>query len=121
MKKLAVLMFSLLMILSACGTSADNNSSQNETNEESVDSNATQGESNEEAAEDDANVQQSVGVFKGWADNHTIEVETEKGYVTYYVSPENQEAVNAVEEGSEVTISFIENEGRMELQSVQVN
>ncbi|WP_404347874.1 hypothetical protein LG311_19005 [Sutcliffiella horikoshii] len=120
MKKLAILMFSLLMILSACGSSTDNNSSQNESNEEAVDSNASQGESNEEQ-DDDANVQQSVGVFKGWADNHTIEVETDNGYVTYYVSPENQEAVNAVEEGSEVTISFIENEGRMELQSVQAN
>lgn len=121
MKKLAILMFSLLMILSACGTSADNTSSQNESNEEAVDSNASQGESDEEAAEEEANVQQSVGVFKGWADNHTIEVETDNGYVTYYVSPDNQEAVNAVEEGSKVTISFIENEGRMELLSVQAN
>lgn len=121
MKKLAILMFSLLMILSACGTSADNNTSQNKSNEEAVDSNASQGESNEEAAEEEANVQQSVGVFKGWADNHTIEVETDNGYVTYYVSPDKQEAVSAVEEGSEVTISFIENEGRMELQSVQAN
>ncbi|KMJ59021.1 hypothetical protein AB685_08070 [Bacillus sp. LL01] len=118
MKKLAILMFSLVMILSACGTSTTNNVGQNESIEETSGANNNNGESNEEAQ--DANIQESVGVFKGWADNHTIEVETDNGYVTYYITPEMQDAVNALEEGSEVSIAFFENEeGRLELQSVE--
>lgn len=118
MKKLAILMFSIVMVLSACGTSTTNNAGNNESNEDTSGANNNNSGSSEETP--DATIQESVGVFKGWADNHTIEVETDSGYVTYYVTPEKQEEVEAMEEGSEVTISFLENEeGRLELQSIQ--
>jgi hypothetical protein len=118
MKKIEILMFSIVMVLSACGTSATNNVVNNDSNEGTSGTTNNNEESTEETP--DATIQESVGVFKGWADNHTIEVETDSGYVTYYVTPEKQEEVEAMEEGSEVTISFLENEeGRLELQSIQ--
>ncbi|MEG7379426.1 hypothetical protein V5785_08740 [Bacillus subtilis] len=91
MKKLAILMFSMLLLLSACGTAE--NSSGSETNTDSQDAAA------EETVTKD-------GTFAGLADSHTIAVDIDGDETMIQVGSDLQDKMNSISEGQKVVVEY---------------
>ncbi|MHA6486927.1 hypothetical protein [Bacillus cabrialesii] len=91
MKKLAILMFSMLLLLSACGTAE--NSSGSETNTDSQDAAA------EETVTKD-------GTFAGLADSHTIAVDIAGDETMIQVGSDLQDKMNSISEGQKVVVEY---------------
>ncbi|MBL3647896.1 hypothetical protein ABZM97_18480 [Bacillus vallismortis] len=91
MKKLAILMFSMLLLLSACGTAE--NSSGSETNTDSQDA----------AAEESVTKE---GTFAGLADSHTIAVDIDGDETMIQVGSDLQDKMNSISEGQKVVVEY---------------
>ncbi|MCO4852886.1 hypothetical protein [Bacillus vallismortis] len=91
MKKFAILMFSMLLLLSACGTAE--NSSGSETNSDSQDA----------AAEETVTKE---GTFAGLADSHTIAVNIDGKETMLQVGSDLQDKMNSMSEGQKVVVDY---------------
>ncbi|MEC1581264.1 hypothetical protein P9D48_08080 [Bacillus subtilis] len=91
MKKIAILMFSMLLLLSACGTAQ--NSSGAETNSDSQDA----------AAEETVTKE---GIFAGLADSHTIAVTIDDKETSIQVGSDLQDKMNSISEGQKVVVKY---------------
>nr|WGD57733.1 hypothetical protein P5626_18840 [Bacillus subtilis]WGD84270.1 hypothetical protein P5664_04035 [Bacillus subtilis] len=91
MKKIAILMFSMLLLLSACGTAQ--NSSGAETNSDSHDA----------AAEETVTKE---GTFAGLADSHTIAVTIDDKETSIQVGSDLQDKMNSISEGQKVVVKY---------------
>ncbi|PJM65807.1 hypothetical protein BLX91_02430 [Bacillus subtilis] len=91
MKKIAILMFSMLLLLSACGTAQ--NSSGAETNSDSQDA----------AAEETVTKE---GTFAGLADSHTIAVTIDDKEASIQVGSDLQDKMNNISEGQKVVVKY---------------
>ncbi|MEC2181887.1 hypothetical protein V5F86_18030 [Bacillus spizizenii] len=91
MKKFAILMFSMLLLLSACGTAE--NSSGSETNSGSQDA----------AAEETVTKE---GTFAGLADSHTIAVTIDGKETSIQVGSDLQDKMNNISEGQKVVVKY---------------
>ncbi|MCM3012206.1 hypothetical protein M3687_02950 [Bacillus subtilis] len=91
MKKIAILMFSMLLLLSACGTAQ--NSSGAETNSDSQDA----------AAEETVTKE---GTFAGLADSHTIAVTIDDKETSIQVGSDLQDKMNNFSEGQKVVVKY---------------
>ncbi|MDK2599919.1 hypothetical protein QO179_15505 [Bacillus stercoris] len=87
MKKIAILMFSMLLLLSACGTAQ--NSSGAETNSDSKDTSAEETVTKE-------------GTFAGLADSHTIAVTIDDKETSIQVGSDLQDKMNSISEGQKL-------------------
>ncbi|NPC94345.1 hypothetical protein HOO54_19500 [Bacillus sp. WMMC1349] len=143
MKKLTILMFSLLIVLSACGTAEQSKSSgdqpksdqqktENKENAESKESakneeNAESKESaeNKENAESKKSAESKdiitkEGSFAGLADSHTVAVNIDGKETPIQVGTELQEKVATIKEGQKVTIKYSKGEhGVLNLESIE--
>lgn len=93
MKKIAILMFSMLLLLSACGTAQ--NSSGAETNSDS-----------QEAAAEETVTKE--GTFAGLADSHTIAVTIDDKETSIQVGSDLQDKMNSISEGQKVVVKYTE-------------
>ncbi|KAF1678069.1 hypothetical protein AAGG74_11990 [Bacillus mexicanus] len=91
MKKLTILMFSMLLLLSACGTAG--NSSGSETNSDSKNA----------AAEETVTKE---GTFAGLADSHTIAVDIDGKETSIQVGSDLQDKMNSMSEGQKVVVKY---------------
>ncbi|MBU8709557.1 hypothetical protein [Bacillus subtilis] len=91
MKKIAILMFSMLLLLSACGTAQ--NSSGAETNSDSQDATAEETVTKE-------------GTFAGLADSHTIAVTIDDKETSIQVGSDLQDKMNSISEGQKVVVKY---------------
>ncbi|MBV2241060.1 hypothetical protein KQR57_19210 [Bacillus inaquosorum] len=91
MKKLAILMFSMSLLLSACGTAE--NSSGSETNSDSQDAVAEETVTKE-------------GTFAGLADSHTIAVTIDGEETSIQVGSDLQDKMNSISEGQKVVVKY---------------
>ncbi|WP_282627120.1 hypothetical protein [Bacillus subtilis] len=92
MKKIAILMFSMLLLLSGCGTAQ--NTSGAETNLDSQDA----------AAEETVTKE---GTFAGLADSHTIAVTIDDKETSIQVGSDLQDKMNSISEGQKVVVKYI--------------
>ncbi|MCY8533802.1 hypothetical protein [Bacillus vallismortis] len=105
MKKLAILMFSMLLLLSACGTAE--NSSGSETNSDSQDA----------AAEETV---MKEGTFAGLADSHTIAVDIDGKETMIQVGSDLQDKMNSMSEGQKVDVEYTkDSNGVLTLKSLE--
>ncbi|QHJ96204.1 Membrane-bound protein LytA [Bacillus subtilis] len=91
MKKIAILMFSMLLLLSACGTAQ--NTSGAETNSDSQDA----------AGEETVTKE---GTFAGLADSHTIAVTIDDKETSIQVGSDLQDKMNSISEGQKVVVKY---------------
>ncbi|MEC0260824.1 hypothetical protein P8783_02950 [Bacillus subtilis] len=91
MKKIAILMFSMLLLLSACGTAQ--NSSGAETNSD-----------NQDAAAEETVTKE--GTFAGLADSHTIAVTIDDKETSIQVGSDLQDKMNSISEGQKVVVKY---------------
>ncbi|MCJ2146757.1 hypothetical protein [Bacillus sp. B19-2] len=104
MKKLIVLTLSMLLLLSACGTSG-----------QSEDKSST---NNKNAASEETVTKE--GSFVGLADSHTIAVNIDGKETTLQVDEDLQDKVNSIEEGKKVEVQYTKGEnGVLELKSIE--
>ncbi|MGG1075742.1 hypothetical protein ABE146_09435 [Bacillus subtilis] len=87
MKKIAILMFSMLLLLSACGTAQ--NSSGAETNSDNQEETVTK-----------------EGTFAGLADSHTIAVTIDDKETSIQVGSDLQDKMNSISEGQKVVVKY---------------
>ncbi|MCY7915991.1 hypothetical protein [Bacillus vallismortis] len=107
MKKLIVLTLSMLLLLSACGTSG-----QSEDKTSSNNKNA--------ASEETVETVTKEGSFVGLADSHTIAVNIDGKETTLQVDEDLQDKVNSIEEGKKVEVQYTKGEnGVLELKSIE--
>ncbi|TDU11104.1 hypothetical protein [Bacillus subtilis] len=105
MKKLIVLTLSMLLLLSACGTSGQS--------EDKLSS------GNKNAASEETITKE--GSFAGLADSHTIAVNIDGKETTLQIDEDLQEKVNSIEEGKKVEVQYTKVEsGVLELKSIEI-
>ncbi|MCC2931121.1 MULTISPECIES: hypothetical protein [Bacillus] len=105
MKKIAILMFSMLLLLSACGTAE--NKTGSETNSESQDA----------AAEETVTKE---GTFAGLADSHTIAVTIDGKETSIQVGSDLQDKMNSMSEGQKVVVKYTKGtNGVLELKDLE--
>ncbi|MGR6857263.1 hypothetical protein ACU58A_13220 [Bacillus halotolerans] len=105
MKKIAILMFSMLLLLSACGTA------ENKTGSE------TNSESQVSAAEETVTKE---GTFAGLADSHTIAVTIDGKETSIQVGSDLQDKMNSISEGQKVVVKYTKvTNGVLELKDLE--
>ncbi|AJO59934.1 hypothetical protein P4V37_16025 [Bacillus subtilis] len=91
MKKIAILMFSMLLLLSACGTAQNTSGAE------------TKSDSQDAAAEETVTKE---GTFAGLADSHTIAVTIDDKETSIQVGSDLQDKMNSISEGQKVVVKY---------------
>ncbi|MHC5562469.1 hypothetical protein ACYSN5_07820 [Bacillus spizizenii] len=105
MKKFAILMFSMLLLLSACGTAE----------------NSTGTDTNAEAESETVETVTKEGTFAGLADSHTIAVTIDGEETSIQVEDtELQDKVNSISEGQKLSVTYAkESNGVLQLKKLE--
>ncbi|WP_349408656.1 hypothetical protein [Pseudalkalibacillus sp. SCS-8] len=111
-----------VVLVTACGTTEDGQSNENESGMEEQGSGADDqnGEQDEATSEEPATEQMTgEGTYNGQADPHTIEIELEDGPQAFQITEELKDTVANLKEGTEITFIYEEEEGTYYIKSIQ--
>lgn len=123
-----LILVSILLVLTACGTANDhneenaatNNEAGNEVGNEKKDETENEEEAEEKSEDQSEDASENVaepnekklltetGIYNGQADPHTIEIETADGPQAFQLSIEARDDIEHLTEGKQVTYSYYE-------------
>lgn len=118
-----IALFSTFMVLTACGTSTnDDDVIENEDEVEQDIEESTGSDADNEVDDDETKAEKmkmnDTGTYVGQADPHTIEIETSDGPTAFQLTMEARDLVEVLNPGDEVTYTFYKDGEQLVIESI---
>ena len=119
---LFIALFSVFMVLTACGTSTGDEdvkeNDEKEVEQDNEENNESDGDDQADEDEEKAERMNDSGTFNGQADPHTIEIETSDGPTAFQLTMEARDLVEDLNPGDEVTYTFYKDGEQLVIESI---